>query len=168
MVANFAKVSISQSFIIPKIQGNKSEKEKKTFELIQTIVEDKRECVEEPENSVEKAKGVEEEAEKVEQIQTTVEILSEVGDMTGGSVNKSDEQMQDGISDKIKEDELLKHIDENVKIDFGHVKKPSLNICAQDSLEFKSEKSDQMLTEGFPDFLVAAMVIFAALLWFNC
>ena len=45
MVASFAKVSISQSFIIPKIQGNKSEKEKKTFELIQTIVEDKRECV---------------------------------------------------------------------------------------------------------------------------
>ena len=112
------------------------------------------------ENSVEKAIRVEKESANVEV------LSSQASEMEEGHDNKNDENHSD-TSDTMKEDEPLNHNDKNDMRDIGDINKPFLNICTQQD-KSKSEKSDQVLTEGYPDLLVAAMVIFAALLWFNC
>ena len=92
-----------------------------------------------------------------ENIKVSSEVETEVGD-----ANEEDKMIHDRAtycsetSDTIEEDELLRHNDTNMLAIVGQITKPS------------SDSSTQILSEGYPELWVTAMVIFISLLWLNC
>ena len=95
--------------------------------------------------------------QKEENIKVSSEVETEVGD-----ANEEDKMIHDRAtycsetSDTIEEDELLRHNDTNMLAIVGQITKPS------------SDSSTQILSEGYPELWVTAMVIFISLLWLNC
>ena len=145
--------------------ANVEEEPANVEEKAANVVKESSNVQEESANIEEEAANVAKKSANVEEESANVEVLSQVNKM---HVNENDEQMQgcenySDTSDTMKEDEVLNHTGENDMNNIGHINKPFLNICTQNE-----SNSDQVQTEGYPDLLVAAMVIFAALLLFNC